>query len=94
MMDILLDVLIDAAKDTLLVIPFLLVTYIIMEWIEHKTSDASKQAIRKAGAAGPVVGALLGDDNTLVLVEAGFLDAGKFLCEELLHFSVHNKISQ
>ena len=35
MMDILLDVLIDAAKDTLLVIPFLLVTYIIMEWIEH-----------------------------------------------------------
>lgn len=67
MMDILLDVLIDAAKDTLLVIPFLLVTYIIMEWIEHKTSDASKQAIRKAGAAGPVVGALLG-----VVPQCGF----------------------
>ena len=66
-MDILLDVLIDAAKDTLLVIPFLLVTYIIMEWIEHKTSDASKQAIRKAGSAGPIVGALLG-----VVPQCGF----------------------
>jgi len=66
-MDILLDVLIDAVKDTLLVIPFLLVTYIIMEWIEHKTSDASKQAIRKAGSAGPIVGALLG-----VVPQCGF----------------------
>ena len=67
MLDIALDILADAAEDTLLVIPFLLVTYIIMEWIEHKTSDASKQAIRKAGAAGPVVGAILG-----VVPQCGF----------------------
>ena len=66
-LDIALDILVDATKDTLLIIPFLLVTYLIMEWIEHKTSDTSKQAIRKAGAAGPLVGALIG-----VVPQCGF----------------------
>ena len=50
-------ILIDAGKDTLLIVPFLLLTYVAMEWIEHKTSAHAVETIRKAGAAGPAIGA-------------------------------------
>lgn len=60
LIDIFNDGVIDAAKDTLYVIPFLLVTYIIMEWIEHKLSQKAQEGIKKAGIAGPAIGALLG----------------------------------
>ena len=46
--------------DTLYLIPFLYVTYLVMEWLEHKTSGKSVEAIRRAGTAGPVVGAVVG----------------------------------
>ena len=36
-MHIAFDVLADAIKDTLYIIPFLFVTYLAMEWLEHKT---------------------------------------------------------
>ena len=58
--DIFLDVLLDAAKDTLYLIPFLFITYLAMEWLEHKAGDRAEEAVRRAGAAGPVVGALVG----------------------------------
>ena len=54
------DVLLDAAADTLYLIPFLFVTYLFMEWLEHKTGERTRAAIARAGKAGPVVGALLG----------------------------------
>lgn len=53
--------------DTLYLIPFLFVTYLVMEWLEHKTGAKTQEAIRHAGAAGPVVGALLG-----VVPQCGF----------------------
>lgn len=53
--------------DTLYLIPFLFVTYLIMEWLEHKTAAKTQEAIRHAGAAGPVVGALVG-----VVPQCGF----------------------
>ena len=31
-----------------------------MEWLEHKAGDKAEEAVRRAGAAGPVVGALVG----------------------------------
>lgn len=46
--------------DILYLIPFLFVTYLLMEWLEHKTGGRTQDAIRRAGAAGPLVGALLG----------------------------------
>lgn len=46
--------------DILYLIPFLFVTYLLMEWLEHKTGGRTQEAIRRAGAAGPFVGALLG----------------------------------
>ncbi|MDO5329217.1 MAG: putative manganese transporter [Coriobacteriia bacterium] len=61
------DCLIDAIKDTIYVIPFLLVTYLLMEWIEHKLSDKAQESIKRAGMLGPAVGALLG-----VIPQCGF----------------------
>ena len=55
-----LDILLDAVKDTAKLIPFLLVTYLIMEAIEEKAEAHSVQLLRKAGPAGPLLGALAG----------------------------------
>ncbi len=66
-METALDILIDALKDTLYLIPFLYLTYLLMEWLEHKTGAKTQEAIKHAGAAGPVVGALLG-----VVPQCGF----------------------
>lgn len=60
-------VLEHSLADTLYLIPFLYVTYLLMEWLEHKTGGKTQEAIKRAGAAGPVVGALLG-----VVPQCGF----------------------
>jgi len=60
MSEILIDALKDAAIDTLKLIPFLLVTYWLMELFEHKMSEKTKDKIERAGHAGPLIGGLLG----------------------------------
>lgn len=59
-MDLLIDILLDAGKDTLSLVPFLLVTYLALETLENVAGDRVNGAIKRAGAAGPVVGSLLG----------------------------------
>lgn len=59
-MEIFLDILQDSVIDTLKLVPFLFVTYWAMEALEHVAGDKSEVAIRKAGKAGPLIGALLG----------------------------------
>ena len=59
-MDLLIDILLDAGKDTLSLVPFLLVTYLALETLEHVAGNRVNGAIKRAGAAGPVVGSLLG----------------------------------
>lgn len=56
MLDVILDTLIDSVK----LLPFLLITYLIMEYIEHKMGEKSKQTIQKSGKFGPFVGSILG----------------------------------
>lgn len=55
-----IDVLKDTAIDALKLIPFLFLTYLIMELLEHKASDKTEEAIKQSGKFGPLVGALLG----------------------------------
>ena len=38
-MDLLIDILLDAGKDTLSLVPFLLVTYLALETLEHVAGD-------------------------------------------------------
>lgn len=59
-MDLLIDILFDAGKDTLSLVPFLLVTYLALETLEHVAGNRVNGAIKRAGAAGPAVGSLLG----------------------------------
>lgn len=59
-MDLFVDVLADSVIDTLKLIPFLFVTYLAMEALEHFASNKVKETVERADAAGPVVGALLG----------------------------------
>ena len=59
-METLLNILADAAIDTLKLLPFLFLCYLLMEFIEHKAGEKSVAAIRGARNAGPFIGALLG----------------------------------
>ena len=54
------DVLLDSVVDTLKLIPFLLVTYLAMEALEHSASGRVQQVVERSGHAGPAVGAALG----------------------------------
>ena len=50
-----IDVLLDAIIDSVKLVPFLFITYLIMEYIEHKTKDKTKKAIKKSGKFGPLI---------------------------------------
>lgn len=54
------DVLLDAMIDSVKLVPFLFVTYLIMEYIEHKTKDKTKEVVKKSGGYGPLIGSILG----------------------------------
>lgn len=60
--------------DALKLVPFLFVTYLAMEALEHYASSKSIVAVRRAGTAGPVIGALLG-----VVPQCGFSAAAATL---------------
>ena len=55
-----LDILTETILDTIKLLPFLFITYLIMEYIEHKTSEKIKDTIKKSGKIGPLLGALVG----------------------------------
>ena len=56
MLEIIRDTLIDGIR----LLPFLFITYLLMEYIEHKMAEKSKKAIQKSGKLGPVIGGILG----------------------------------
>ncbi len=56
----LLHVLEHTIIDTIKILPFLLIAYLIMEYIEHKTTNKTKEAIKKSGEFGPIIGSILG----------------------------------
>ena len=55
-----LEILSHTIIDTIKLLPFLFITYLIMEYIEHKTSNKAKETIKKSGKFGPFFGSLLG----------------------------------
>lgn len=73
-MDLFVEILADATKDTLVLMPFLFVTYLVLEGLEHAAGGRVSAAVRRAGSAGPVVGGLLG-----ILPQCGFSAMGATL---------------
>lgn len=55
-----LDIILETLIDTLKLVPFLFVAFLLMEYIEHKFQKSSKNKLNKAGKFGPIIGSLLG----------------------------------
>lgn len=69
-----LDVLLDSLLDTLKLLPFLFLTYLAMEYLEHKGGEKASEMIQSTGRGGPILGALLG-----VVPQCGFSAAASGL---------------
>ncbi len=55
-----IDCLLDAVIDALKILPYLLITFIVLEYIEYKFTKKNKKLLSKNKKYGPVVGSLLG----------------------------------
>ena len=60
MWSLICEVALDALIDSVKLLPFLFITYLAMEYLEHKTSDKSNQLVERSGKIGPLYGSLLG----------------------------------
>ena len=66
-MEILEHVQHHAWEDSIKILPFLFITYLIMEYLEEKMTDKTKQILLKTEKSGPAWGAVLG-----MLPQCGF----------------------
>lgn len=69
-----LDAILDAIIDSLKLLPFLFITYLLMELLENKASEKSLRVIKKSGKFGPILGSLLG-----IVPQCGFSAAAASL---------------
>ena len=58
--DFLREVVLGGVLDTLKLIPFLFLTYLLMEYIEHRAEERAENFMSRAGALGPLIGGTLG----------------------------------
>lgn len=68
------EIILDSVIDSVKLIPFLFLTYLLMEALEHKAGSAARRRIQTAGKFGPVWGGLLG-----VVPQCGFSAAASSL---------------
>ena len=54
------EIILDTILDSLKLIPFLFVAFLIIELIEHKLTDKNKNILIKSKKIGPILGSLLG----------------------------------
>lgn len=54
------EVIIETFLDSIKLVPFLFLTFLLLEFIEHKMSKKSKKIIEKSGKFGPFFGSILG----------------------------------
>ena len=61
------EIILDTLLDSLKIIPFLFIAFLIIELIEHKLTNKNKEIISKSKKIGPIIGSLLG-----VIPQCGF----------------------
>ena len=61
------DILLDAIIDTLKILPFLFLTYLLIEFLEHKAEEKSVDLVNRSGKLGPIIGSALG-----IIPQCGF----------------------
>lgn len=54
-------------RDTLGILPFLFLSYLLMEWLEHRAGERAARVLKRSGRVGPLLGSLLG-----VVPQCGF----------------------
>lgn len=54
------EAILEAITDSIVIIPILLITYLLMEWLEHRAKEKSLDVVRMSGNFGPLVGGLIG----------------------------------
>lgn len=68
------EILLHTLPDTLRIIPFLFLSYLLMEYLEHRSADASANWLRRSGKIGPLVGGVFG-----IVPQCGFSAAASGL---------------
>ena len=58
-MEQIFEIVKEACVDTGKLVPFLFLTYLLMEWLEHKTGSRTQALILRTGKAGPLFGGVL-----------------------------------
>lgn len=69
-----LHAVIHAVKDTLVILPILFITYLVIEFVEHKAGEKVEKVIAASGKAGPLLGGLIG-----LIPQCGFSGAAASL---------------
>ena len=54
------EIIIDTVVDSLKILPFLFITFLVLEYLEHKMSKKTEKAVKKAGKLGPLLGGIVG----------------------------------
>ena len=54
------EIALHTLLDTLKIVPFLFLTYLLMEFIEHKSGNVATNWLRTSGKIGPLAGAVVG----------------------------------
>ena len=60
----------DSLLDTLKLLPFLFLTYILMEYLEHRAGGSAEKFLKRSGQFGSLIGSALG-----ILPQCGFSSA-------------------
>lgn len=60
MLEIITHVLLHSLEETAKLLPFLFLTYLLMEFLEHKAAQKTADITARAGVFGPFAGGLLG----------------------------------
>lgn len=55
-----IEAVMDSFTDSVKLLPFLFLTYLVMECLEHNAGEKMQQKIRSAGRGGPALGSILG----------------------------------
>ena len=67
MLETILDVVLDTLLDSVKILPFLFISYLIIEYIEHKSSEKLEKALSTSGKYSKIIGSILG-----IIPQCGF----------------------
>ena len=82
------ECIIDALIDTLKLLPYLLITFLLLELLEHKLSKRNEKILSKTKKGGPIIGSILG-----ALPQCGFSSMAAELFSSRVIIMISEKVS-